>query len=93
MADEDVAAILDRAVATARAAGHPVSGWTMQSSDDGYVAWLYVEDDESQQPLFDDVDLLPSAEAAARWCLMRAEGQEPGEPSDDADDADDGMDA
>lgn len=89
MPDEDVAAILDRAVATARAAGHPVSGWTMQSSDEGYVAWLYVEDDESQEPLFDDVDLLPSAEAAARWCLMRAEGQEPDESSSE----DDGMDA
>lgn len=71
----DVTTLLDRAVTTARAAGHSVTGWTMQSSEDGYVAWLYIEDDEGQQPLFTDVDLLPTALAAAEWCLLRAKGE------------------
>jgi hypothetical protein len=76
MEDEDVVGVLDRAVEVARAAGHEVTGWTMQSGDDGYVAWLYIEDDDGQMPVFDSVDVLPSALAAARWCLVQAGGDE-----------------
>ncbi|MEQ1503223.1 MAG: hypothetical protein ABMB14_13385 [Myxococcota bacterium] len=71
-AEDDVIGMLDESVEVARAAGKDVEGWTMQSSDDGYVAWLYREDDDGQWPLFDDVDMLPTALGAARWCLNKA---------------------
>jgi hypothetical protein len=67
----EVVEILDQAVALARAAGHDVQGWTMQSSVEGYTAWLYREDDEGQWFLFDEVDILPTAMAAARACAAR----------------------
>jgi hypothetical protein len=68
----DVVEILDEAVEAARSAGHEVAGWMMQSSEDGYVAWLYREDDEGQWPLFEDVDVQFTAESAAESCLTRA---------------------
>lgn len=67
----DPAAILDEAVAAARRAGLDCTGWTLQSSDDGYVAWLYAEDEEGQWSLFDEVDTMRTAVAAARWVLDR----------------------
>lgn len=70
--DENVLQMLEDAVEAARATGLEVTGWTMQSGDDGFAVWLYVEDDEGQRPVFDSVDVMPSAEAAARWCLMQA---------------------
>lgn len=68
----DPVELLNQAVEAARAAGLRCDGWTMQASEDGYVAWLYVEDEESQDSLFEGVDILPTAEAAAQWCLVRA---------------------
>ena len=70
----EVIDILDRAVASARAAGHEVTGWTMQSSAEGYTAWLYREDDEGQWFLFDEVDIVSSPIAAARECAARLNG-------------------
>jgi hypothetical protein len=72
---EDVVAVLDAAAAAARAAGHTVSGWTLQSSEDGYVAWLYEEDEEGQRSISEEVEILPSAIAAARWCLTQFAGE------------------
>ena len=69
---EDPVVLLNRAVEAARAAGIDCDGWTMQASEDGYVAWLYTEDDDSQTSLFEGVDILPSASAAAQWVLVRA---------------------
>ena len=68
---DDVIGVLEEAAQAARAAGHQVSGWTLQSSEDGYVAWLYQEDDEGQHSLNDSVEILPSALAAAKWCLTQ----------------------
>lgn len=86
----DAVSILDRAVKIVRAAGRDVAGWTMQSSADGYVAWLYREDDDGQWPLFEDVDVRDTAVAAAESCLVRATEEEEDEDADepDADDAD-----
>ena len=67
----EVVEILNRAVEDARAAGHEADGWTLQSNQDGYAAWLYREDDEGQSYLFDEVDVLPTAIAAARACAAR----------------------
>jgi hypothetical protein len=72
---EDVIATLEAATAAARAAGHNVTGWTLQSSEDGYVAWLYEEDDEGQRSITESVEILPSAIAAARWCLTQFAGE------------------
>ena len=69
---DDPVAMLNQAVEAAKAAGIECDGWTMQSSSDGYVAWLYTEDEESQTSLFEGVDILPSAAAAAQWVLVRA---------------------
>ncbi|MEZ4241216.1 MAG: hypothetical protein R3F59_34665 [Myxococcota bacterium] len=71
----DALALLEQAVEAARSSGIEVTGWTMQSGDDGYAVWLYVEDEEDgQRSVFDSVDVLPSPLAAARWCLMQARG-------------------
>lgn len=67
----DAVAVLESAVEAARAAGKPVTGWMMQSSEDGYVAWLYLEDDDGQHSLFESVEILPSPLAAAEWCLTQ----------------------
>ena len=75
MGGDDVLALLDEAVDFARAAGKEVAGWNMQSGDDGFAVWLYLEDDEGQRPLFESVDVMPSAEAAARWCLAQVRGE------------------
>lgn len=66
---QDPIAILEEAEQAARAAGHAVTGWMLQSSEDGYVAWLYREDDEGQHSLLESVEILPSPLAAAQWCL------------------------
>jgi hypothetical protein len=80
----DAVGILDRAVALAKAAGRTCSGWTMQSSEDGYVAWLYREDDEGQWPLFEGVEVRDTAQGAAEACLARAT-----DPDEDGADAPD----
>ncbi|MEQ1503770.1 MAG: hypothetical protein ABMB14_16135 [Myxococcota bacterium] len=67
----EVIEILDEAVSNARAAGHEVTGWTMQSSAEGYTAWLYHEDDERQYYLFDDVEVVTNPLAAAKACAAR----------------------
>jgi hypothetical protein len=77
MAGDDVFTVLNQAVEVARASGREVTGWTMQAGDGGYAVWLYVEDDDGQRPVFDSVDVMPSAEAAARWCLTQVSGDEP----------------
>lgn len=69
---DDPVVMLNRAVEAAREAGFDCDGWTMQASEDGYVAWLYTEDETTQQSLFEGVDILPSASAAAQWVLVRA---------------------
>lgn len=69
----DVIGMLDSAVARARAAGLEVDGWTMQSGGDGYVAWLYREDEEGQAFLFDEVEVCASADDAAQACLDRVD--------------------
>jgi hypothetical protein len=69
---DDPVGLLNKAVETARAAGIDCDGWTMQGSGDGYAAWLYTEDEDSQTSLFEGVDILPSATAAAQWVLVRA---------------------
>ena len=67
----DAVTVLNQAVEAARAAGLACDGWTMQASSDGYVAWLYTEDDDGQYSLFDGVDILPTALAAAQACLVK----------------------
>jgi hypothetical protein len=69
MSDEGVVELLDAAVEAARAAGRDCSGWTMQSDEDGYVAWLYREDDDGQHSLFDSVFVQITALSAAQWVL------------------------
>lgn len=69
MADDSVVELLDAAVESARAAGQDCAGWTMQSDEDGYVAWLYREDDDGQHSLFDSVMVQITALSAAQWCL------------------------
>lgn len=69
---DTTAELLDLAVNEARTAGVAVSGWTMQSGEGGYAAWLYIEDDETQRSILDEVELHTSARAAALWCLERA---------------------
>lgn len=76
MGGEDVIRMLDEAVTKAKAAGMEVSGWTMQSSEDGYVAWLYVEDEEGQNFLFDEVDVHGTAQEAAASCLALVTGEQ-----------------
>jgi hypothetical protein len=67
---DDPLALLDQAVLEARRAGRDCDGWTMQATEEGYVAWLFRDDDdEGQWSLFDQVEVMPSAGAAARWCL------------------------
>lgn len=83
---DDVITILDDAVAHARAAGLDVEGWTMQSGADGYVAWLYREDEEGQSFLFSEVDIYPDAVDAARACLARTRQAPVVEPEGVAED-------
>ena len=45
----------------------------MQANDDGYVAWLFDENDEGQTSLFEHVEVVSTAEAAARWVLAQAQ--------------------
>lgn len=71
MAEEDVVSILDEAARLARARGLDCEGWCMQSNEDGYVAWLYREDDDGQWSLFDEVENLPTALESARWVLAQ----------------------
>jgi hypothetical protein len=72
---DSVLVTLGEAVVAAREAGHQVSGWNMQSGDGEVAVWLFFEDDEGQRPVFESVDVMSSAEAAARWCLMQARGE------------------
>jgi len=66
---EDPTAVLDRAVEAVRGVGMECEGWTLQSSSDGYAAWLYRLDEEERQiPLVDAVDAFPTADEAARSC-------------------------
>lgn len=66
---EDPTKVLDRAAEAARGAGTECEGWTLQSSSDGYAAWLYrVDEEERQIPLVDVVDAFPTADEAARSC-------------------------
>ena len=69
---DDPVNLLNQAVEVVRGAGMPCDGWTLQASDEGFVAWLFVEDAESQRCLFEGVDILPSAAAAAHSALVRA---------------------
>jgi hypothetical protein len=69
LADDSVVELLDAAVEAARAAGRDCAGWTMQSDEDGYVAWLYREDDDGQHSLFDQVMVQFTAISAAQWVL------------------------
>lgn len=69
MAEDGVVELLDAAVEAARAAGRDCAGWTMQSDEDGYVAWLYREDDDGQHSLFETVLVQITAMSAAQWCL------------------------
>lgn len=65
----DVIGLLDSAVELARQAGIPVAGWTMQSSDEGYGVWLYVEQDGVQTSIFDEILVHWTAGASALWCV------------------------
>jgi hypothetical protein len=73
--------VLDEAVEVVRASGREVTGWMMQSNEDGYTAWLYVEDDEAQWPLFEDVETQITALSAAQWVLRKVRGE--GDGADD----------
>ena len=66
---DGVVELLDAAVEAARAAGRDCAGWTMQSDEDGYVAWLYREDDDGQHSLFEQVIVQIIALSAAQWVL------------------------
>ena len=63
---------LHEAVALARERGLEVTGWTLQSSPEGYAAWLYVELDDTQHHLEAVVDVHRSPTLAARACLASA---------------------
>ena len=73
MPKTDPLELLNQAVNTVRSAGHECAGWTMQANDDGYVAWLFDENDEGQTSLFEHVEVVSTAEAAARWVLAQAQ--------------------
>lgn len=74
MSGEDALSLLEEAVRVARERGLDCEGFSLQSNDDGYVAWLYREDDEGQWSLFDEVENMPTAEEAARWVLEQVKG-------------------
>lgn len=61
--------VLDAAVLAAKSSGYAVTGWTLQSGEGGYAAWLYHDDGNTQQPLTPKVDLHTSAGDAALACL------------------------
>lgn len=64
--------MLDKAVATALALAVPCSGWILQREARGFAAWLYHETDDGDEPLFDEVAVIDSAEGAAAWVLRQA---------------------
>lgn len=70
--EKDRIDLLDECVEIARGRGYPVTGWTMQSGEDGYCAWLYVEDEE-QKSIFDEIDIYATADEAANACREQAE--------------------
>jgi len=65
----DPTQLLDEAVEVARKAGLPCEGWNMQSGSTGYAAWVYREQEDGQWSLLDEVEVRPTAESAATWCL------------------------
>ena len=66
--------LLEQAVLAAREAGVECHGFTLQSSPQGYAAWVYVEDDEGQWPLIEEVECQNTAIEAARWALETVRG-------------------
>lgn len=75
----DAAKILDQAVLTVLEMGFACTGWMVQRDGQGFVAWLYVTDDEGRLlSLMQDVEVHPSVEQAAAWCLavVQAHGEE-----------------
>ena len=73
MPKKDPLDLLNRAVNVVRAAGIDCAGWTLQANDDGYSAWLFDEDAEGQTSLFERVEVVSTAEAAAAWVLAQSE--------------------
>lgn len=70
--DREVEELFEQAMRAAEARDVPVSGWTLQFTDDGYAAWLYFDDGEQQICLFDDVDLHETVLGAVQACYDRA---------------------
>lgn len=68
--------VLDESVEIARGKGYPVTGWTMQSGDDGYCAWLYIEDEE-QSSVFEEINVYGTPDEAANSCREQAEALPP----------------
>ncbi|MEL6343199.1 MAG: hypothetical protein AAFV53_08680 [Myxococcota bacterium] len=66
----DPAETLDQAVITVREMGYSITGWMVQRDAQGFVAWLYVTDDEGRMlALMDEVEMFPTLQQAADWCL------------------------
>lgn len=63
--------LLDEAVEEARRHGYEVTGWTLQYDGEGYVAWLYHEEDE-QTSVFSTADVHESPREAALECFLAA---------------------
>ena len=69
--------MLDEAVLQARRQGRDCDGWTLQATDEGYVAWLFRDDTEQGQwSLFERVEVFSSSGAAARWCLEQVRSED-----------------
>lgn len=66
---------LNESLAAALSAGVAVSGWHLQADGEGYAAWLYWLDGDTERCLFDgSVEMHQDVEAAAAWCLEQARG-------------------
>lgn len=64
---------MNAAVKAAAERGYEVSGWMVSRSEDGFTAWLYVEDESTQHSLFDEISFCATMyEAASRTLDLAA---------------------
>ena len=64
--------LLEEALVQVRSKGHVATGWLLESDELGYVAWLYLTDDDTEIPLWSEAELKPTVLQACRACLQRA---------------------
>lgn len=69
----DPFALLDEAVRVAESRGYPAAGWFLCRDEEGYSAWVYGSDGETETPLWSVSNLHETLGAAASEALAHAQ--------------------